>query len=140
MGYRPRDFKLEELVPPDIHSARGERAWELLDTYALLTLQTLRDKLGPITVNNWHVGGQYRESGLRSLITKTGATLSQHRFGRAFDCKLKSHAPREAADYILAHQAEFPYLTVLENPDATPTWLHFDTRNSNREGIWIVNP
>lgn len=137
---KPISFALDELVPPDIYMSRGERAWELLDRYALITLQQLRDKFGPITVNDWHNGGQFKESGLRSFTTTTGAKLSQHRFGRAFDCKPKNVTVREVADYVLAHPGEFPHLTTIENPDATPTWFHFDVRNHDKPGIWIVNP
>lgn len=140
MGYRPTNFILQELVPPDIYQAMGERGWELLDNRALFTLQALRGSLGPITVNNWHAGGSFKESGLRSMTTATGAKFSQHRFGRAFDCKFKDVTPREVRDYVLKHPEAFPYLTTVENTDATPTWFHFDTRNHQREGVWIVNP
>ncbi|MGH8235412.1 MAG: hypothetical protein ACREXP_00130 [Steroidobacteraceae bacterium] len=138
--YRPSSFGLQELVPPIIYNSRGESAWELLDERALMTLQALRDALGPITVNNWHSGGAFKESGLRSFDTSTGAKYSQHKFGRAFDCKFGKVTPREAADYILKHPERFPLLTTIENPDATPTWLHVDCRNHNRQGIWVVNP
>src|SRR5690554_3311309 len=135
--FMPANFILQELVAPAIYQARGMRAWELVCPYALRTLQTLRDVFGPTTVNNWHAGGQYKESGLRELTTSTGAALSQHKFGRAFDCKFRGITPQEAFDYILAHPDRFPYLTVLEDVRYTPTWLHFDTRNHNQPGIWI---
>lgn len=139
-GYRPANFGVRELVTPEVYAARGERAWELLDPFALRTLQSLRDKFGPVTINNWHIGGSYKESGLRGFGSATGAMWSQHKYGRAFDCKIKGVTPKEACEYILAHMSEFPYLTVLENPAETPSWLHFDTRNHNKNGIWIVNP
>lgn len=139
-GYRPKNFVLQELVALDIYEAFGERCWELLDPRALITLQQLRDAFGPITINNWHIGGSYRESGLRSPMTKTGAKYSQHKYGRAFDCKIHGVTPREARAYVLNHLDRFPYLTVIENTDFTPTWFHFDTRSHTRPGVWIVNP
>lgn len=139
-NYKPAHFKLQELVPPDVYQALGERAWELLDLRALVTLDHLREALGPITVNNWHAGGNYKESGLRSPATSTGAKYSQHKFGRAFDCKFNGVTPHEARDYVLRNADRFPYLTTIENPDATPTWFHFDVRNHQRNGVWIVNP
>lgn len=139
-GYRPANFEIRELVTPEVFAARGDAAWELLDPFALRTLQALRDKFGPLTVNNWHIGGTYKESGLRGMGSATGAVWSQHKFGRAFDCKFKTVSPQEAHDYILTHMSEFQYLTTLENPAATPTWTHFDVRNHNKNGIWIVNP
>lgn len=127
-------------MSPDTFKALGERAWELLDPRATQMLQTLRDKFGPLTVNDWHTGGSYHESGLRSPSTSTGAQFSQHKFGRAFDCKFKGYTPREVAAYVLKKASEFPELTTIENPDATPTWFHFDVRSHSKEGIWVVNP
>jgi hypothetical protein len=140
MNYRPASFIIQELVPPDIYAALGERAWELLDSRALETLQQLRNTFGSLIVNNWHKAGAYKESGLRSFTTSTGAKFSQHKYGRAFDCKFKGATPREVASYVLKRATEFPYLTTIENPDATPTWFHFDVRNHSKEGIWVVNP
>jgi len=148
VNYRPTSFVLQELVPPDVFHALGERAWELLDPRATQTLQQLRDKFGPLTVNNWHTGGAFKESGLRNPATPTGAKYSQHKFGRAFDCKFKNATPHEVADYVLKaaqrfdqrEGTEFPYLTTIENPEATPSWFHFDVRAHDRYGIWIVNP
>lgn len=140
MIYKPRNFTVQELVPPDIFQAHGERCWELLDGLALMSLQSLRDKFGAIVVNNWHAGGSFKESGLRSGTTLTGAKFSQHRYGRAFDCKCKSATPQEMCDYIVVNRELFPHISAIENTQATETWLHFDTRNSQRDGIWIVNP
>jgi hypothetical protein len=140
MIYRPRHFQIEELVPPSIFEARGERAIELLDLEALVTLDLLRDRYGTLTVNDWHWEGHFTESGLRHPDTETGAKFSQHKFGRAFDCKFRRTTPREVFDDILEHDELFPKLTVLENVEHTPTWLHFDTRNHGRRGIWVVNP
>lgn len=147
--YRPKHFTLAELVDPEIYKARGERAWELLRPEALVTLDTLREKFGPMIVNNWHWGGTawlpdpdkiYRESGLRRFDSETGAVWSLHRYGAASDCKFKLVTPQEAHAYILSHPGEFPQLTTLEAIAATPTWLHFDCRNHNKVGIWVVNP
>ncbi|MDR2240057.1 MAG: hypothetical protein LBE33_06390 [Zoogloeaceae bacterium] len=138
--YRPEFFRIEELVTPAIYSARGERAWELLQARALVTLDQLRKRFGPITVNNWHIGGAYKESGLRDYNTPTGAALSQHKFGGAFDCKSRNVTPEEMHSYILSHPSEFPYLTTLEDVAYTPSWLHFDGRNHDRNQIWVVKP
>jgi hypothetical protein len=140
MTYRPTSFIIQELVAPEIYKARGERAWELLNPLALMALQSVRDKFGPITVNNWHAGGSFKESGMRSFGTSTGAAYSMHRYGGAYDCKSKSATPTEMCEYILKNRHEFPYVTAIENPAATPSWMHIDSRNHNLEGIWIVNP
>lgn len=140
MNYRPKFFKLTELVDPDTYAERGERAWEILQPAILVVLDDLRAAFGPVTVNNWADGGPYKESGLRSFVTATGAKYSMHRFGGAMDCKMKGITPAEAVAHILKHRQRFPTITTMENPDATPTWLHVDCRNTNRSDIWIVNP
>lgn len=137
---RPKWFRLEELVYPEIFKARGEACWELLDSRALVTLDALRDKFGPTTVNNWHADGQYKESGLRSFDTTTGAKYSQHRFGRAFDCKFRHATPEEVQAYVLSHRDEFPLLTTIENAADTVTWLHFDCRLNADDSIRIIEP
>jgi len=139
-SYRPKHFILQELVPPDIYHARGESAWELLDPRALVTADTVRDTFGPTTINNWHAGGRFRESGLRSFSSPTGAKLSQHRFGRGNDCKFRLATPQEAYEYILLHAEKFPYLTTLEDITHTASWLHFDVRLSSGNRIRIVKP
>lgn len=140
MIYRPRYFGLQELVCPEIFAARGEHAWELLDVYALNTLDGLRERFGPITINDWHWGGGFKYSGMRPFVGGVGAEFSMHRFGRAYDCKPKNITAPEMHAGILANPEKFPHLRVLEAIEATPTWVHFDTRNSTRAGIWIVKP
>jgi hypothetical protein len=140
VNFRPRWFDLDELVPPEIFEALGVRAWELLDPRALETLDAIRDTFGATTVNDWRDGGQFKESGLRSFESTTGARLSQHRFGRADDVKCKNATPAEVHAYILANPAKFPHITTLEALEATPTWVHFDTRLNATPGIRIVRP
>lgn len=140
MTYRSKHFQLHELVPPDVFAARGETAWELLDPRALVTLDALREHFGACTVNDWQAGGLYKESGLRSSQTVTGAAYSQHRYGRAFDCKFKGAVPDEVGVYVIANSGEFPHLTTIEDTAATPTWFHFDVRNNSTTGVRIVKP
>lgn len=140
MTYRPENFILQELVAPEIYKARGDAAWELLDSRALLTLQQLRKQFGPTTVNSWHAGGHFSESGLRVFSSTTGAVYSQHKYGRAFDCKFKQVTPQEAYEFILLNGTEFPFLTTLEEIGFTSTWLHFDVRLNTSDRIRIVKP
>lgn len=142
MSYRPEHFGIRELVPPDVYRDRGETAWQLLDDRALEMLDALRERFGPITVNTWAWGGGYTESGLRRAQTSTGAEFSQHKFGRAFDCKFDDVTPQKVSEYIQANPEKFPYITTLENTDFTQgtyrDWLHFDCRNGER--IRVVDP
>lgn len=138
--YRPEFFRIEELVPPGVHAARGARAWELLQVPALVTLDQLRRKFGRLVVNDWHAGGKFKESGLREFGAATGAKYSQHKFGGGFDVKPRDATVVEMFDYIRANPAQFPHLTTLEDVAFTPTWLHFDVRNHAHAGILVVKP
>jgi hypothetical protein len=133
--YICKHFKIHELVGPEVHAARGEKAWQLLDDRALETLDALRDKFGALTVNDWFWGGRFTESGLRTPGDKHYKPYSQHSFGRAFDCKFKGISAEEVRKYVLANKKEFPFLTSYEN---VVTWFHFDVRNV--EAITVFNP
>jgi hypothetical protein len=135
-----KNFIIQELVTRDIYAVRGQRAWELIDARAAESLQVLRDHFGPCMVNNWHEGGHLQERGLRPSSTTQGAVYSQHKYGRAFDCSFRNATPREVFDEIRKDPSKFPLITVLEDVQYTPTWLHFDTRLHDRKGIWVVNP
>lgn len=140
MNFRPKYFSLVELVPQSVFTRWGDRSWEFLRPDALAMLDAVRLHFGPIVVNDWFTGGHFQESGLREWMTETGALWSQHKFGSAFDMKPKQATPEEVHAYILFHPEKFPMLTTLEAIEATPTWIHGDTRNHGKSGIWVVNP
>jgi len=50
--YKCDHFKIQELVSPGVYKDRGDKAWELLDDRLLMTLDKLRERYGPIIVNN----------------------------------------------------------------------------------------
>ena len=136
MTYRCEFFDIRELVPKHVHQERGEKAWALLDPYALQTLDQLRQQFGPLMVNNWHREGQRNWSGLRTQGSPYGSEYSQHRFGRAFDCiSMGGLTADTMRNYILKNPDKFPYLNALE---MGVSWLHFDTRNCER--IFTFNP
>jgi hypothetical protein len=54
MVYYPQHFGLEELVCPHVYYKFGQMAWQFLDTKQLKLMDWVRDKLGPVFVNNWH--------------------------------------------------------------------------------------
>lgn len=140
MDYRPPSFDLRELVAPRIHVRFGDAAWFLLNENALRSLQALREKFGPIVVNNWHTGGSFRESGLREQDTTTGAPKSAHKRGEAFDCKPKACTVRDMYEYVLSHEEEFPLVRRVENIKATLTWFHFDVVEHPGSGIKVFMP
>lgn len=138
--YKPTYFELYELIDPEIYDSVGEDAWKLLDENALITLDKLRKKFGPIRVNDWMEGGRYKESGLRRKNSPTGARRSMHKYGKAFDCKFFHKSIQEVFEYIIENEHEFPELKRLEHFHATPTWLHFDVKETNQSGIYVFRP
>jgi hypothetical protein len=128
-----------ELADPSIIAERGEQTWNLLNPLALMSLDALREKFGPIVVNGLHNGHNYTESGLRRSDTATGSKWSIHKFGGAFDCKPRACTVKDVYDYVLAHPDEFPHINRVENIAATPTWYHFDVANAASR-IQVVNP
>ena len=132
-------FTLEELIDQKTFEQFGDNAWWFLDEKALETLVALRETFGALTVNNWHLGNNYQQSGFRHPQSKVGATLSQHKFGRAFDVKSKNYTPVQMQAFILANPERFPYITTMENAKHTKTWLHFDTRLRSERSVVIFD-
>ncbi len=129
--YKCKHFVIEELVPPQVFKDRGQKAWELLDVRALMTIDALREKFGSMTINNWKWNGDRQWSGLRTSDSPYYSPYSQHSFGRAFDCIFKDISTEEVRVYILENPEEFPYIKGIEL-DGTKikvSWLHFDVRN-----------
>ena len=89
-NYKCKYFKIQELVPPHIYEKRGDKSWELLDSRALMAIDSLRDLYGPIIINTWASGGNRKWSGLRTPEYEGYSETSQHTFGRAFDCIFKN--------------------------------------------------
>ena len=125
--YQCKHFEIYELVPPSVYEKRGQKAWELLDERALVTLDTLRDNLGVCTVNNYYFGGSRKWSGLRTPESPYYSPTSQHSLGKAFDCLFKTVSAEEARQHILSNRDLYPHITGLE---LDVSWLHFDIRNA----------
>jgi len=125
--YTCKHFAISELVPSQVYKERGDKAWELLDERLLITLDQLRDKYGPITVNNYGSGREW--SGLRTKDSPYYSPYSQHTFGRAADCLFSHAAVDEVRLDIQRYPQEFPFINSLE---LNVSWLHFDVRNCSR--------
>lgn len=133
-------FKIQELVPSSIYYSRKESAWELIDSRLIITLDYLREKYGPILINNWNRLGALNNRGFRDSDTNVGAKLSQHRYGRAADCSFltKGILVKDVRDYIIMNPTEFPFITCIE---MNVSWLHFDVRNHNLDHqIMLIYP
>ena len=142
-------FGIRELVPRHVYTVRGNKSWQLLDYRALETLEWLRENLGECVVNDWSWGGNFSQSGLRTFafymqdgITTTVAaklkldsSFSQHKYGRAFDCKFKHKTAEEARQFIKDNweKSGFDWPLTLEEG---VSWLHFDVRNQKTNNVY----
>jgi len=136
------NFYLDEFIDPSTYAARGAKSIQLIDMRIVYACQYIRDHLGSVTVNNWAKSGQYKESGLRSAFTKTGAKFSQHKFGRAADIKVAGKTPAEVHAFIKAHEQFFierQWITTMEELEDTPTWTHIDCRFTGLDKLSIVS-
>lgn len=135
-----KNFELKEFIDPELYMLRGEDSIQLIDQRIITIAQAIRDHFGlPIIINNWHIGGGYKESGLRKFLTKTGATFSQHKFGRAIDVKIEGVSDYdEVRAEIVRYWPEFKASGLTTIEDGTPTWLHSDCRNTGTDTLLIV--
>ncbi len=130
--YKCEHFDIEELVSKRVYKDRGNKAWELLDSRALETLDALRDHLKvSLTVNDWKWNGPRQFSGLRTYGTKYFSKYSQHSYGRAFDVVSDHITAEEMRTFIFDNPGLFPYIKAIE---LGTSWLHFDVRNARGEG------
>ncbi len=140
--YQCTYFKIYELVPPDLFEKYEDnqwKLWNLFDDRALITNDQLREVFGKIIINDWHWGGNYKDSGFRTPDCKIGAEWSQHKFGRGFDLKFKDTDVKTVRHRILQNKQQFEFINSIEL--GTPTWLHFDTRNVKKsERILTFKP
>lgn len=136
------NFFLDEFIDPVTYSARGARSIELMDMRIILAIQYLRDITGKkITVNNWIHGKILRLRGYRPEGTRIGAKWSQHKYGRALDFNIEGMTTREVHALILEHEQVFierQWITVIEDPRDSPTWIHVDCRYTGMDKIRIV--
>lgn len=155
-------FGIHELVYPSLYKeyeklGKLDTLWYAFDDRLLITLDALREAFGPIIVNDWKNGGQFRESGLRDMSTTTGAKLSQHKFGRAADAKFKNisaekvrikmkelglfDTPMPSPELMEKDDPRYPfrYIRCIEWADDM-SWFHFDVRNGHgpNDTIMIV--
>ena len=139
-AYTPRYFQLQEFLPPAIHADLAAsnalwKGWLLIDERILRTADALREKFGALTINNWHVGGEYQQRGLRVPGMSFFKPYSQHSFGRAIDCTSRTLSGEDMRRYVMANREQFPFITRMEQG---VSWLHADCANA--PPITLVSP
>lgn len=145
--YIPKYFKLQEFFPSDFYSmcfsTLGEALWQLIDDRILKTADMLRERYGPVIVNDWLWRTDVNKNqfrGFRTSYCKVGANLSMHRFGRALDCKFVSASVNDVRNEIISNDIyAFKHITCVESE---VSWLHLDCRNHDKKrfGVKIIKP
>jgi hypothetical protein len=87
-----------------------------------------------MTVNDWSWGGANQYRGWRSPDCGIGATLSQHRFGRAVDMIPKDMSAEDIRDDLIKNQHKSPHIKFIGGLEMGISWLHVDVRTRNKDG------
>lgn len=132
--FKCKYFGIKELVSNLVYAKFGEMSWQFLDKDVLEDIDTIRATFGSeIIINNWAVGGQYKESGLRSnmdsiLKNKKALYLSAHVLGCGYDLKAKNGKNKELHALVckLVKEKKLKKIRRVENFVSTPTWVHVD--------------
>lgn len=126
-----KNFIIQEFVPEDVYKKYEQSSIWFIDPKIPLLAQFIRDWFeNPVSINNWYLDGDRRNSGFRVSDCTVGSKLSQHRFGRAFDFRIASISPEEIREVIRDNYTRFhdTGLTTIEKD--TSTWVHVDVRTT----------
>jgi hypothetical protein len=139
-------FDIEELVCRHVHDKYGDASWQFLDPRLIITINTIRDRIGKsITVNNWKDGGDFDERGLRcpqcsivkDNLSKGNLYMSAHTLGKAVDFNVQGLLGEEIRLWIAKYKNWLPYPIRLEKG---VSWVHLDLFNLTSEKIVFFNP
>lgn len=136
-------FMLHEVVPRSTLYTWGSRCKEFLDPRIPDGLEVIREIVGqPVYINNWAWGGNKQYRGLRPFNSSVGASMSQHKFGRAIDFNVRGVHPDEVRKILQAHHKELRKhgWTTLEHGGFAKTWIHIDMRSHGGDTFRIVKP
>jgi hypothetical protein len=118
MIIKAQHFDIWELVCPHIYYRDGERAWAYLNPKQLANMDWVRNKYGPVYVNNWHEPQwinsayvqyiiQHLQSGQPIIVPDQPAypeTMFTERGLRCNLCKLVYDKTQEGVLYLSAHE------------------------------------
>jgi hypothetical protein len=155
--YKPKYFRIEELVDPVTFQDRGEKALELLHADMLYSLDMMRERYGrPITVNNWHRvkpsdpkfyldpvwrrnNGVFIFRGFRPAWCTEGGKYSQHRLGAGFDFDVQGLTAADVRADIRKHPDD-PAFYAIRAVELDVPWVHVDGRNIPDKAriLWVT--
>lgn len=131
-------FVLQEFIDPVTFEQEGEHSIDLIDKKLIDIAEFIRTDIGlPVTINDWHTGGQYKESGLRNKNTTTGAKKSAHKLGKGIDVKVKGYGGKEWYEYVKKNAKKLYDLGLrrIEDKKIATTWCHMDTKEHGKKGV-----
>lgn len=144
--YKPKDFKIQELMPPQELSRFGEPlCWSFLNPMLLVTLQTIRNRHGRLRANSSALG--FHQRGFRGeafVSQSSGGSVtdkrlnfirsgSSHKRGDAVDCDPLDTSLAAIHNDIKKNPHLYPFLSFVE---VDVNWLHIDVRNAPNITFW----
>lgn len=120
-----KNFTLQELVPKKTYEELGDKSKDLLDQILINCIQFIRDyfKTG-ITINNWHIGGDFQFSGYRYKGCGVGKENGDHYNGTAADLKLTGKDSLTVQKEIIANKKLFKAVGIVGIEKDTKGWTH----------------
>ena len=121
------EFYLDEFIPKSLYTDEySDYQLKMLIDYRLVNVcQQLRNRFGPLTINDWYIHGDRNWSGLRTPGSPYYSLSSQHSWGRAVDVISNKYHPEEMRDEIRKHYNVYHFLGVTRI-ERDVNWLHFD--------------
>lgn len=124
-------FVIQEFVNPETYAEHKEDSIDFIDKKLIDIAEFVRVDLGvAVTINNWHTGGQFKESGLRDSNTKTGSKKSAHKSGKAIDVKVKGMTGNMWYEFVKRNAKNLYDLGLrrIEDKSLAISWCHMDTK------------
>lgn len=131
--YIPKHLIIQEIVPRDLYDMFKDpvQLFALFDEQVLMGADWLRNRYGPMTCNNWHLGGDFKWSGFRTTESPHYSPGSMHSVGKALDLKFSKFSAEE----IRANLRNLEYVPHITRIEDGVSWLHIDTKPTNKNKL-----
>lgn len=136
-----KNFDIREFVPPEIWEQYGEDSVQFIDERIPVIVEKIRELCGnrPVTLNNWHIGGEYKYRGYRPASYPFCAKKSQHKEKKAADLTVKGLTAAQVRKIIRDNQEELMALG-LRRMEKDVTWVHIDLKETGLNYIYEFKP
>ena len=133
--YEPKHLIIQEIVPPVLYDmmTNPKQLFALFDEQLLIGADWLRNRYGPMACNNWHLGGDFKWSGFRTIGSPHYSPGSMHSVGKALDLKFS----KIAAEEIRADLRKLEYVPHITRIEDNVSWLHIDTKRTNSNKLYF---